>query len=117
MNKIILAATFTVAVALPSIVIAQGTSTPRATLRIPAPGTVICRPVRAGEKTDATMGTVQLRCRNVNLTRIRTAISAINTTMGSLTTAHQAQMQTEINTLENELDPEITGGLNQNSGE
>lgn len=111
MNKLILAAALTAAVALPSTVIAQGTA-PRTTLRIPPPGTVICRPVKVGEKPDATMGTVQLKCRNVNVARIRTAMTNIHSMMTtmSMTPAQTTQMQASVQTLEDELEPTIPGG-------
>lgn len=108
MNKLILAATITAAIALPSIVVAQGT-TPRTTLRVPPPGTVVCRPIKVGEKPDATMGTVQLKCRNVNVARIRAALTSIHSMMSTMTPAQRPQMQTSVQTLESELEPTVPG--------
>jgi hypothetical protein len=113
LNKLILAVTITAAVALPSIVVAQGTA-PRAALRLPPPGTVVCRPARSNETANATMGTVQLRCRNVNTTRIRTAMNALHASMSSMPPSQQTQMQSSINSYFEELQPPIPGGLGEN---
>jgi hypothetical protein len=116
LNRLILAASITAAIALPSIAIAQGAAAPRTTLRIPVAGTVVCRPIKTGETGNATMGTVQLRCRNVNVSRIRTAMTAIHTEMSSMsmTPAQMTTMQSSINALNEELEPSIPGGAGEN---
>jgi len=113
LKKLIFAAIIAAAVTLPSIANAQAAA-PRKELRMPAPGTVVCRPIKASETANATMGTVQLKCRNVNTSRIRDAITAIKTTMGGgaapMTPAQMQSLQTQINSLNEELEAPIPGG-------
>lgn len=79
MKNFVLSAAIVALIGLPSIVIAQ--TAPRTTIAVPDPGTLVCHPVKAGETANATMGTNQLRCRPVNMTRVTAAVRTIRTVM------------------------------------
>jgi hypothetical protein len=75
MKKLILVSAFAAAI-IPSIALAQMTLP----TTIPA-GTVVCRPAKASEKSNATMGTTQLMCRAVDVTTANASIKKIRAMM------------------------------------
>jgi hypothetical protein len=78
MKKLILVAAIAATVVLPSIAMAK--TKPAIPLTVPA-GTVVCRPVKAGETANGSMGSNQLMCRAVNVARVNAALQKIRTTM------------------------------------
>jgi hypothetical protein len=74
MNKLILAGVMAVSIGLPAIAIAQ-------TLPVVPAGSVVCRPVKAGEAPNAMMGTAGLHCKKINVAKV---MAAEKTLMGMM---------------------------------
>lgn len=72
MKQLILASVIAAVTAFPAIATAQ-TSLPQT---IPA-GTVVCRPMKAGETSNAAMGKTELLCRAVDVPKANAAITKI----------------------------------------
>ena len=76
MKRLILATAIAAAVAFPAIATAQ-TTLPQT---LPA-GMVVCRPVKAGETSNGTMGKTQLLCRAVDVPKANAAVKKIRALM------------------------------------
>jgi hypothetical protein len=91
MKKLILVAAIAATVGLPSMAMAK-TKPPAIPLTVPA-GTVVCRPVKAGETANGSMGSNQLMCRAVNVARVNAALQKIRSTMAQNQAASAATTQ------------------------
>lgn len=91
MTKFILSAALATVVGLPAIAIAQ---------TAPITGSIVCRPVKAGETANATIQSTQLLCHPLNLDKIR---DAMNAAQSNLNAEQKAKMQAAMAVLRDEL--------------
>lgn len=91
MHKLILLTAIAAAIGLPSVVTAQTSATP---------GSIICRPVAAGETANASIQSSQFLCKPVNMNRIH---KAMTDAMANLSTDQQAKLQAAMDVLQYEL--------------
>jgi hypothetical protein len=104
MKKLILATAFLAAVGLPSAAFAQST---------PA-GAYACRTAKSGETANATMGSTQLTCTAVNMTKVHAAMDTVHGVMmkSGANADQMKQMQDAMTSLSQALAlPAIPGGL------
>lgn len=118
MKHLVLATAIAAAVAFPAIATAQ-TTLPQT---LPA-GMVVCRPLKAGETSNATMGTTQLLCRAVDVPKANAAVKKIRALMAeqqkpaaahpapaAASTNYQQQMLQQQAILNKQLQPAFTAG-------
>jgi hypothetical protein len=91
MSKFILTTAIVAAIGLPSIGIAQNA---------PITGSIVCRPVKAGETANANIQDTQLMCHPLNLGRLRDAMVAAQTNMSA---DQKAKMKVAMAVLRDEL--------------
>jgi hypothetical protein len=107
MKKLILATAFLAAVSLPSAAFAQSMqSTPA--------GAYACRTAKSGETANATMGSTQLTCTAVNMTKVHAAMDTVHGVMmkSGANADQMKQMQDAMTALSQALAlPAIPGGL------
>jgi hypothetical protein len=103
-KRLILATAFLAAVSLPSAAFAQSTSA----------GAFACRSVKSGETANATMGSTQLACTAVNMTKVHAAMETVHSVMmkTGASTDQMKQMQAAMTSLSQLLAlPVVPGGL------
>jgi hypothetical protein len=116
MKHLVLATAIAAAVAFPAIAIAQ-TVLPQT---LPA-GMVVCRPMKAGETPNATMGKTELLCRAVDVPKANAAVKKIRALMAqqkpaggsahaASSTNYQQQMLQQQAELNKQLQPAFTAG-------
>lgn len=108
MNKLILAGLIVASTGLPTI--AQSQSLPA----VPA-GAVVCRPVKAGETPNATMGTSSLLCRKINVAKVMAAEKKLMSMMKpNMTAGEMKQMNMASASMNDELMLPAIPGTNGN---
>jgi hypothetical protein len=104
MNKFVLAGLLAASIGLPAIAIAQ-------TLPAVPAGSVVCRPVKAGEKPNAMMGTAGLHCKMVNVAKVMAAEKTLMSMMKTKMTATEMKHMNDANAIMSEelMLPQIPG--------
>jgi hypothetical protein len=106
MKKFILAAAAVAAIALPAIASAQST----------APD--VCRAAKAGETSNATMGSTQLVCRPVDMAKVMAAEKTLMSMMPAKMTAGQmTKMHAAQSAMSHELMLPMIPGTNGNTSD
>jgi hypothetical protein len=90
MKKLVSISAIAAMIGLPLIAMAQTLpNMPNLPSSVPA-GTAVCRPAKASEKANASMGSTQMMCRSVDVVKVNAAIKKIRSLMAKQQSAPAA---------------------------
>jgi hypothetical protein len=109
-NKLILTAAIAAATIVPAIVSPQA-----ATAMAMAPATMVCQATKAGETSNAVMGTTKLTCHTVDMEKVMAAEKSMMSMMPkTMTDAQMKQMKADQAVFNSAfMLPAVPGGLGQ----
>jgi hypothetical protein len=96
MKKLISISAIAAMTGLPMIAMAQ--TTPNLPSSVPA-GSAVCRPPKAGETANASIGSTQMMCRSVDVVKVNAALAKLKSMMDKM----DAPTKTQVESLEKEL--------------
>jgi hypothetical protein len=90
MKKLISISAIAAMVGLPLIAMAQ--TLPDLPNSVPA-GTAVCRPAKAGETANGSMGSAQMMCRSVDVVKVNAALTKLKPMMDKMDAPTKAQVE------------------------
>jgi hypothetical protein len=90
MKKLISISAIAAMIGLPLIAIAQ--TMPDLPGSVPA-GTAVCRPVKAGETANASMGSTQMMCRSVDVVKVNATLTKLKSMKDKMDAPTKAQVE------------------------